>query len=198
MDKHPDVTGLILAGGRATRMGGVDKGLVHFQDRALVEHVLLRLQPQVGPIIINANRSLADYERFGMNIVTDGPDLSTAFVGPLAGILAGMRAATTPWILAVPCDAPFVPADLAARLLAHRGVASAAVARTRDGMQPVFCLLSTGLAPDLARALDQGLRKTERWLRDIGAAEVPFEDARAFANFNAPDDLHNDDPSNTH
>ena len=197
MAKHHEVTGLILAGGRATRMGGVDKGLVCFQGRTLVEHVILRLQPQVGPIIINANRSLDEYQRFGLSIVTDGPALSTEFVGPLAGLLAGMRAAITPWILAVPCDAPFVPADLAARLLAARGE-TGAVARTRDGMQPVFCLLSTSLAPDLARALDQGSRKTERWLRDIGAAEVPFEDARAFANFNALDDLRNDGSSQSH
>lgn len=188
-----DITGLILAGGRAMRMGGVDKGLIEFEGRPLIEHVVERLRPQVSALIISANRNAERYVRYGARVVADAAGAHESFAGPLAGMLAGMRAAPTGWIACVPCDAPFVPLDLVARLAQGHGAAPAALARTADGLQPVFCLLRKDLAEDLARALRAGVRKTETWLAAVGAASVAFDDAAAFANLNTLDDLKRDD-----
>ena len=188
-----DITGLILAGGRATRMGGVDKGLVEFGGRPLVEHVVERLRPQVSALIISANRNAECYARYGARVVADAANTHESFAGPLAGLLAWMRAAPTGWIACVPCDAPFVPLDLVARLAQGRGGAPAAFACTADRAQPVFCLLRTDLDENLAHALHAGVRKTEAWLASVGAAAVAFDDEAAFANLNTPDDLRRDD-----
>jgi len=184
-----DVTGLVLAGGRATRMGGVDKGLVEVIGKPMVQHVIDRLRPQVGELIISANRNLDQYALLADRVIADENTGQESHAGPLAGMLAGLRAATTNWVACVPCDAPRLPLDLVARLAEAIGGASAAVARTVDGLQPVFCLLSTNLAADLGRRLRAGERKTEAWLRSVGAVAVGFDDASAFANFNSFEEL---------
>jgi molybdopterin-guanine dinucleotide biosynthesis protein A len=186
--KH-DVTGLILAGGRATRMGGVDKGLIEIGGKPMVQHVIDRIRPQVGGLIINANRSLDQYALLAARVVADEDAEHEPYAGPLGGILAGLRAATTSWVACAPCDAPRLPFDLVERLAHAIGNSSAAVARTVDGLQPVFCLLNTRLAADLGRKLRDGERKAGVWLRSAGAVAVHFDDASAFANFNSNEDL---------
>ncbi len=182
-----DITGLILAGGRGQRLGGVDKGLQPWRGTPLVDHALARLAPQVREVLVSANRNAADYAARGVRVLGDASD---DFPGPLAGILAGLRAASTPWLAVVPCDSPRVPADLFARLAAGVGDARGAVVQ-RGRLEPVCCLLSTALAEDLARYLAEGGRKVEGWVARH-AVPVPFdraEDAEAFANVNTPEDL---------
>lgn len=199
-----DITGLVLAGGRGSRMGGVDKGLQNFQGQPLALRAMQRLAPQVGPLLINANRSLTDYETFGMAVVSDAPE-SGEFAGPLAGLLAGLTHCKTPWLLTVPCDTPFFPQDLADRLASaivsdQADLAVAAIWQTdengekRQRMQPVFCLLATRLAPSLKTFLNSGGRKVGAWLAQHKKVQVvfdaPHDDPQAFFNVNTLDELH--------
>ena len=187
------ITGLILAGGRGQRMGGVDKGLQPWRGVALVDHALARLAPQVGEVMISANRNVALYATRVVRVLADESD---DFPGPLAGILAGLRAAATPWLAVVPCDSPQLPHDLVARLARGLGDAPGAVVQRDHGadglrLEPVCCLLSTALADDLARYLAEGGRKVEGWVARH-AAPVLFDrggDDAAFANVNTPADL---------
>jgi molybdopterin-guanine dinucleotide biosynthesis protein A len=179
------VAGVILAGGRGTRMGGADKGWVAWQGRPLVERVLERLQPQVGQVLINANRNLDRYRGLGHPVVADDPALGS-FAGPLAGMLAALQCCTLPWAAFVPCDAPALPADLVARLAAAAGPQDApALAVCAGRQQPVFCLLPRTLAPRLAAALAAGEHRPGVFLESVGARRAAFEDAAAFANINA-------------
>ncbi|CAH0443627.1 molybdenum cofactor guanylyltransferase MobA [Ralstonia syzygii] len=187
-----DITGLILAGGRGSRMGGVDKGLQVFNGAPMAMHTLMRLSPQVGHMLINANRNLAAYESFGVPVVVDSvPD----FAGPLAGVLAGLEQCQTPYLLTAPCDSPFVPIDLAAKLSQALVEAGARIAlpvtlepdengQPRRQVQPVFCLLNATLADDLTAYLQQGGRKIDAWTARHPSVEVVFDDAAAFANIN--------------
>lgn len=190
------IAGLILAGGRGVRMGGVDKGLQSLRGEALVLHVAKRLAPQTDTLIISANRHLDAYralgQPFGANVVCDASD---DFAGPLAGILAGLRAARTEYVLCVPCDSPYLPMDLAARLAATldaSGAEIATVKTTTDGRvssHPVFALLRTSLADDLAAALVAGEHKVRAWYARHMTTEVKFDDERAFYNVNTLQDL---------
>lgn len=187
-----EITGLILAGGRATRMGGVDKGLQNHRGVPLALHTLLRLQPQVGAVMINANRNLAAYEAMGAPV---WPDAVPDYPGPLAGMLAGLEHCETPWLLSVPCDTPDFPDDLAVRLAraAAEQDAEIAMAATReDGVvrtQPVFCLLRSTLMESLFAFLQGGQRKIDRWTAQHRCATVVFDDAEAFFNANTLDEL---------
>lgn len=188
-----DITGLVLAGGRGTRMGGVDKGQQNHHGMPLALHTLLRLQMQVGTVLINANRNLAAYESMGAPV---WPDPVGDYAGPLAGLLAGLEHCATPWLVSVPCDTPNFPLDLVPRLAeaAHAADAQVAVACTRatDGSlspQPVFALLRHTLLEDLAERLQAGDRKILPWLRRHRCVEVVFDDVSAFFNANTPEDL---------
>jgi molybdopterin-guanine dinucleotide biosynthesis protein A len=188
-----DITGLVLAGGRGSRMGGVDKGLQIHRGRPLAHHALLRLQPQVGAVLVNANRNLSAYEAMGAEV---WPDAVADYPGPLAGFLAGIEHCRTPWLLTVPCDTPHFPTDLAARLAAAARTADAqvAMAATRGAngglqRQPVFCLLRTSLLESLVRFMQSGQRKVDRWTEQHRMVEVLFEDAGAFDNANTLDEL---------
>lgn len=178
-------------------MGGRDKGLQSFRRRALIEWALERLAPQVDELIISANRNLGDYERFGCRVVSDE---APAGRGPLAGVLAGFRAARHPWLLTAPCDAPYLPRDLAARLLRaldDRG-AQCAVASIAGRMEPVFSLSSTALAAQLEAYLASGSHAVHAWQGSIGAIEVSFDDvAASFAPLNTLDALIAEDPGGT-
>ena len=190
MPERERITGLVLAGGRGQRMGGLDKGLQPWRGKPLVDHLLARLAPQVRDVMISANRNAPAYAARAAQVLADE---CGDFPGPLAGILAGLRAATTPWLAVVPCDSPRLPSDLVARLAQglEGAEAPAAVVVRGDRLEPVCCLLSTALADDLARYLASGERKVERWV-SRHAKPVPFdrpEDAAAFANVNTPDDL---------
>ncbi|MBL8340532.1 MAG: molybdenum cofactor guanylyltransferase MobA [Rubrivivax sp.] len=187
-----DITGLVLAGGRGARMGGIDKGLQSYHGMPLALHAVLRLQRQVGPVMINANRNLAAYEAMGVPV---WPDALADYPGPLAGMLAGLEHCETPWLLTVPCDTPEFPDDLAARLstaAAAQGADIAMAATREDGelrTQPVFCLINAMLMEDLMAWLQSGQRKIDRWTARHRCATVEFSDAGAFFNANTPDEL---------
>ncbi len=187
-----DITGLILAGGRATRMGEVDKGLQQFRGAPMGLHVMMRLQPQVGDLMINANRNLGPWEAFGVPV---WPDEIGGFAGPLAGLHTGLSHCSTEWMVTAPCDSPFLPDDLVARLadgLESRH-ADLAVAVTGSGAQrqphPVFCLLRTSLLPHLDNYLKSGGRKVDAWYASLDVVEVDFPDEDAFRNINSLEDL---------
>ncbi len=186
---HPDITGVILAGGLGRRMGGVDKGLQLLAGKPLVRHVAERLAPQVGKLLINANRSQADYATLGYPVVADSiPD----FAGPLAGLHAGLAVADTSWVLTAPCDSPHLPLDLAERLLAGAVATGSglAIARAEDRVHPVFCLCRRDLRGELEAFLHGGGRRVKQWCEENGVAIVDFDDQpTAFRNFNTLEDL---------
>lgn len=186
IDKN-DITGLILAGGRASRMGGADKGLQNFHGMPLAMHTLLRLGPQVGDIMINANRNLAAYEAMGAPV---WPDTLPDFPGPLAGFAAGLERCETPYMVTAPCDTPNFPTDMVSRLadaLSAEDAQIAMAATPADGAlrtQPVFCLMRIDLLDSLLEFLHSGQRKTEIWANQHRCAIVRFDDAHAFAGAN--------------
>jgi molybdopterin-guanine dinucleotide biosynthesis protein A len=183
------VTGVVLAGGMGRRMGGVDKGLVLLDGKPMVAHVLARLVPQVGAVVVNANQNLERYASFGYPVVTD--DVG-GFAGPLAGLHAGMTRATTRHVVTCPCDSPFLPLDLVARLMEglRREDASLAVARTFAQPHPVFALVRRDVLGHLDAFLAAGGRKIDAWYATLRVVEVPFDDeADAFRNINTVDEL---------
>ncbi len=189
MIARADVTGIVLAGGMGRRMGGVDKGLVELDGKPMVAHVLARLSPQVGPLLINANQNPDRYATFGHSVVADAVG---GFAGPLAGLHAGMSSATTPFVVTVPCDSPFLPEDLVARLgdAIIRDDAQLAVAKTLDQPHPVFALARRDVLPHLASFLEGGGRKIDAWYATLRVVEVPFDDEEAsFRNINTADEL---------
>jgi molybdenum cofactor guanylyltransferase len=191
-----DITGLVLAGGRGSRMGGVDKGLQNFQGMPLALHAVMRLGPQVGALMVNANRNLAAYESMGAPV---WPDATTDFPGPLAGFLVGLERCETPYLVTVPCDSPQFPADLVARLAVAlcSEEADLAVAATRetDGsvqLHPVFCLMRASVMENLVAFLAGGQRRIDRWTGQHRCAQVLFDregDAAGFFNANTLDEL---------
>lgn len=183
------ITGLVLAGGQGRRMGTVDKGLVPLAGRPMVAHVLERLAPQVDDILINANQHAAEYAAFGHPVIADAIG---GFAGPLAGLHVGLAHAAHPLVATVPCDSPFLPADLVARLAAamHANDAELAVARTFDQPHPVFALVRRAVLPHLTRFLEDGGRKIDAWYATLRIVEVAFDDeADAFRNINTADEL---------
>jgi len=199
-----DITALILAGGRGTRMGGVDKGLLPFNGAPLAQHTLQRLQSSggVGQILINANRHLATYESFGVPVWPDG---LADFPGPLAGFLVGLAHCSTPYLLTVPCDTPLFPLDLAHRLAAalqasQADIAMASAPEVDDKgqqqlrPQPVFCLMRTALRNSLTQFTQAGGRKVGTWTAQHHTVLVPFDQPgdhrHAFFNANTPTELH--------
>ena len=198
MQKNEQISALILAGGRGSRMGHVDKGLQPFRGMTMAGHVLQRLAPQVGAVAINANQNLDAYRAFDVPV---WPDETPGFAGPLAGLEVGLRHCATPYLVTAPCDSPFVPLDLAARLfdaLEQEG-ADIALAVTQEGQRrqphPVFCLVKTSLLPVLSRYLADGGRKMDGWYDGLKVAEVLFDDADGFRNINTLDELHSFDAS---
>jgi len=193
------ISGLVLAGGRGSRMGNVDKGLQPFGGATMVEQVLARLRAQVGPLAISANRNLDTYRALGVMVL---PDELPDYPGPLAGLAAGLAQCATPFLLAVPCDSPFLPPDLAARLLAALldNEADVAYAATQEpGMRvqphPVFCLVRAARLPELLAYLAEGGRRVDGWHRDLKSVEVLFDDSDAFRNINTLDELRSMDAS---
>lgn len=189
--KRETVSGLILAGGLGSRMGGVDKGLVELAGRPMVAHVLARLQPQVGCVLINANRNVGIYAGFGLPVLTDR---LAGFVGPLAGLDAALNgeADADDWVLTCPCDSPFLPLDLAARMLdaALGAGADVAMASALGQHEPAFLLVHRRVGASLARYLEEGGRKMVRWVLGERHVVVDFSDCpEAFSNINTPDEL---------
>jgi molybdopterin-guanine dinucleotide biosynthesis protein A len=183
-----DITGVILAGGRGRRMGGIDKGLAPFAGRPLIEWVVDALAPQVGSLIISANRNQETYAGYGVAVISD---LDAGFNGPLAGMHSAMRAARTDWILTVPCDGPFLPNDLASRLIDAMMAADAHAAAATYGerIQPVYALLPVALERELSDDLAAGTHKVADWIIRQRPALADFsEQPNAFANINSPAD----------
>lgn len=183
------ITGVILAGGLGRRMGGIDKGLQELRGQPLVHWVVERLAPQVDELLINANQNGERYAAFGHRVV---PDQIPDFAGPLAGLHAALSAAAHPLVATAPCDSPFLPADLIARLFAALTAADAdlAVARTFDQAHPVFCLCKRQVLPHLTEFLASGGRKIDRWYSTLNIVEVAFDDeADAFENINTREEL---------
>jgi molybdopterin-guanine dinucleotide biosynthesis protein A len=191
-----EITGLILAGGRGSRMGGVDKGLQNFNGMPMALHTLMRLQMQVGQVMINANRNLAAYESFGAEV---WPDVLADYPGPLAGFLTGLERCETPYLVTAPCDSPRFPLDLVARLAEamdreQAEIAMAAAPEKDDRgevkvrTQPVFCLLRIELLESLVQFTQGGGRKIDAWTAQHKTVVVPFDrpgdDPLAFANAN--------------
>jgi molybdopterin-guanine dinucleotide biosynthesis protein A len=192
------ITGLILAGGRGTRMGHVDKGLQNFRGAPMALHVMLRLQPQVGELMINANQNLAPYESFGVPV---WPDEMQGHAGPLAGMQTGLIHCTSDYMVTAPCDSPFLPTDLVQRLadsLLDAG-ADLAVAVTGEGatrqVHPVFCLMKASLLQHLTEYLRDGGRKIDAWYASLNTVEVAFEDEAAFRNINTMAELKAYEPA---
>ena len=189
---HKDaVTGLVLAGGRGTRMGGVDKGLQTHLGVPLAQYALERLRPQVGALMLNANRNLATYRAMGVPV---WPDEIPEYPGPLAGMLAGLTHCSTPYLVTVPCDTPNFPVDLVARLaegLEIDGGMATAYTQEADGprAQPVFCLLTASLRDSLNAFIRSGERKTGLFAAQHHSTRVVFHDPAAFANANTLDEL---------
>jgi molybdopterin-guanine dinucleotide biosynthesis protein A len=182
-----NITGVVLAGGQGRRMGGVDKGLQILRGKPMVQHVLERLAPQVAEILINANQNGATYAGFGHRVVAD--DIP-GFAGPLAGLHAGMKAAKHPLVVTVPCDSPFLPADLVSRLKSKLGTSDLAVAKTGDQPHPVFSLMKASLLKNLESFLLQGGRKIDAWYGSLDFVEVQFDDeAESFRNINTREEL---------
>lgn len=189
MSAREQITGVILAGGQGRRMGSVDKGLVELRGQPMVAHVIARLAPQVDELIINANQNAERYAAFGH--VVFGDDIG-GFAGPLAGLHAALGRAQHPLVATAPCDSPFLPADLVARL--HQALVAAdaqlAVARTFDQPHPVFCLCRRELRSHLDAFLAGGGRKIDWWYASLKVVEVPFDDQEAaFRNINTRDEL---------
>jgi len=179
-----DVTGVVLAGGQGSRMGGVDKGLQLFRGKPMVQHVVERFAPQVGELLINANRNPEAYAAFGYRVVADEIE---GFAGPLAGFERGLAHASKDFVVTTPCDSPFLPVDLVARLRSALDSRSAdlAVAKTGDQAHPVFSLMRRSVHASLRDFLSSGQRKIDRWYVALEVVEVAFDDeAEAFVNIN--------------
>ena len=181
------VSGVVLAGGQGRRMGGVDKGLQPLRGKPMAQWALERLAPQVDEILINCNQNLDAYARFGYRLV---PDEIGGFAGPLAGLHASLKAAAHPLVVTVPCDSPFLPADLVSRLQEHLKQNHLAVAKTGDQPHPVFSLVRKDVLDNLEAFLRSGGRKIDAWYASLATVEVSFDDeADAFRNINTLEEL---------
>lgn len=189
LDFRPqDITAVILAGGRSSRMGGIDKGLLEFKGKPMVQHVIQAIQPDVGTLLINANRNSERYEALGYQVV---PDRLEGYLGPLAGMASGMSAATTQYIVTAPCDCPLVSIGLVRRLYQSVLNENAQIGVASDGerMHPVFAIIQRDLLPDLLAYLDSGERKIDRWYARHRMAIARFDDVpQWFQNVNSPEE----------
>nr|VFK50708.1 MAG: molybdenum cofactor guanylyltransferase [Candidatus Kentron sp. TUN]VFK53254.1 MAG: molybdenum cofactor guanylyltransferase [Candidatus Kentron sp. TUN]VFK54055.1 MAG: molybdenum cofactor guanylyltransferase [Candidatus Kentron sp. TUN] len=182
------ITGVILAGGQAKRMGGLDKGLIDLARKAMIEHMIMGLRPQVGGLIISANRNSKSYARFGYPVI---PDAIGDYFGPLAGMATSMRYTKTPYIAVVPCDSPLVSSDLVERLYVamNKGQADISVAHDGERMQPVFALLQSSLWGSIIAFLEAGDRKIDLWYAEHKTVLADFSDRpEVFSNVNTPED----------
>jgi molybdenum cofactor guanylyltransferase len=195
LSKH-NVTAVILAGGKGTRMDDIDKGLAELASRPLIEYVIDAIKPQVETIILNANRNAEQYSRYGYPVVSDA---LADYQGPLAGIISAMKHSTTSHIVTLPCDGPFLPGDLVERLISSLTDNNAEIAVAHDGvrMQPVYSLIPVTLSNSLGRFLDSGERKVQLWYKQHRVALADFSDCpEAFRNINTSaqlDRLQNED-----
>ena len=184
-----NITGIILAGGQARRMGGKDKGLIELAQKPMIEYVLNAIEPQVDDIIINANRNQTVYEGYGFPVVADEIE---GYCGPLAGMASGIQAAKTPFVVTVPCDSPLIPDDLVQKLYStmQNEDAEICTAHANGRLQPVFTLMKSELLPSMLDFLNNGERKIDKWFEKHRLAIADFsEQADTFININSADEL---------
>lgn len=183
---QPNITGVILAGGRSSRMGGNDKGLILLHDKPLFQYVIERLNPQVNYVLINANRNQERYQESGLPVINDA---ITGFVGPLAGMHAGLSHSTTEWVVFVPCDVPMLPTDLVSQLWQGKQQALAAYVHDGERAHPTLALMHVSLKPLLAEYLANGDRKLMIFMDSIHAQPIMFSGQHdQFSNLNTPAD----------
>ena len=190
MNNSKQISALILAGGRSSRMDGYDKGLLKLLERPMIDYVIERLKPQVGQILISANRHLEQYKEFGYEVLVDEYD---DYRGPLAGMARGLAQSESEYLLSVPCDGPLLPVDIAARMLQCALQQQAKAVLVFDGQykQPTYNLIHKDLAVQLNQSLVNNEHKLGKWLMDNGAVRLDYSDQKsAFLNINTPDDLH--------
>jgi molybdopterin-guanine dinucleotide biosynthesis protein A len=179
------VDAIILAGGESRRMGGNDKGLLLLDGQPLIQHVIARIAPQVGVLWISANRHIEVYQRFGYGVVQDATD---SYLGPLAGVLAGLQMTTTEWVLTVPCDTPRLPVDLVAQMMAVSAGKDIVVANAAR-VHATVMLCRRELIHNLAAFLARGERKVQVWQAQLNCAMAQFDDESSFENLNTPEQL---------
>ncbi len=189
------ISAIILSGGRATRMGGVDKGLVNLHGKPLIAHVIERLAAQVDELFINANRELEIYQTFGLPVFNDE---TQDFSGPLAGFQLALKHATHDYVCIVPCDSPFLPDNLVQKLFTAllEENADIAVANSDQNTHPVFCLCRKSVLPSLEAFIKGGQAKVSAWQKSLHYVEVDFTEpddngaTKAFLNLNTLEDLN--------
>ena len=183
-----DITAVILAGGQGRRMGGQDKGLIDFNGKPLIQHLIHQLQQQSVAIVINANRNQDQYQQYGYPVFADELD---DFQGPLAGFASAMAAVNTRYILTLPCDGPFLASDYVQRFMNSHNQNQAPICVADDGerLQPVHALVDINLLPSLVDFLKSGDRKIDRWYAMHQFTQTDFTDcANMFRNINTPED----------
>jgi len=183
------ITGLILAGGRSSRMNGQDKGLLQLHNRPMIDYVIERMKPQVGQILISANRHIEHYKKFGYEVLLDDYD---DYRGPLAGMARGLTQSQSDYLLTVPCDGPLLPLDIATRMIDFALANTAKAVFVFDGhyKQPTYNLIHKDLLAQLNHSLANKEHKLGKWLMDNGAFRLDFSDQKAaFLNINTLDDL---------
>ena len=189
MSFSESITGVILAGGRGTRMGGLDKGLIPLLGKPLYQHIINRLKPQVNQIIINANRNQECYRESQLMVISD---ITNDFSGPLAGMQAALHQTKTEWLLFVPCDVPDFPTNLAAKMFAEKGNSLACYACDNEREHPTFALLHRSLQKQLDQYLAKGDRKLMLFMQEVNAKSILFSSKTgSFANLNTPEDSRN-------
>lgn len=184
-----NITGIILAGGRARRMGGQDKGLIQLGMKPMIEYVLNAIEPQVDAIIINANRNQTTYEKYGFPVVADQIE---GYCGPLAGMASGLQISETPFIVTAPCDSPLIPDNLVHKLYStlQQENAEICTAFSNGRLQPVFTLMKTELLSSMLDFLNNGDRKIDRWFEKHHLAIADFSDQpETFININSAEEL---------
>lgn len=192
MIEMPPITGLVLAGGLGRRMGGQDKGLVTYQNKPLIEHVLAAFGPQVSALQISANRNIKRYQQYGYPVWTDDVQHIADFSGPLVGIATGLQHCQTDWLACVPCDAVSLPANLVARLYdaARQHATPLAIVHDGNRTQPLYAVIHRQLLPKLVAYLQADNQKVMAWMDDHQALQVDFSDQQAaFRNINRTEEL---------
>ncbi len=187
MKAESQITGVVLAGGKASRMGGQDKGLMLLNGKPLWQHVADGLLPQVSEVVISANRNLGIYRQSGFPVIAD---TLSDFPGPLAGLLSVMQQTSGEWFLFCPCDTPFIPDNLVERLVEQRQNAPVVWVHDGDRDHPAVALAHRSLAPQIVDYLASGERRVMVFMRQVGGHSVDFSDKKeAFRNINTPEDL---------
>jgi len=186
-----NVTAPILAGGKASRFNGQDKGLIEFHGKPMIKHIIDTLRPQVDKILISANRNISEYEKFGYPVIQDTINDLDHLQGPLAGILQGLEQSTTPWVLLSPCDTPFIPDDYCQKMIQEVSIDSEIIVVTvcENKLQPLFALVPTGFQKQLTQALENKIFKVGQWLTSMPHVKLEFSEKNMFTNINNADEL---------